>query len=429
MWHTAPVNKLITKIPYELWIGWRYVRAKRRTAGGNRFISFISGLSAIGIALGVWALVVVISVMNGFQREVRDRMLSVIPHIEVNASNGAMDDWQNLAVTAKQVPSVVGVAPFVSGQAMASRDDALRGVGIRGIDPQRESEVSDLTKQLIRGSIDRLVAGEFGIVVGRHMSNVFGLQVGDKLTIIGAAGTPTPTGFVPRLKAFTVVGVFESGHFEYDSALVVMHWKDAAAFTRSGGVTGLRIRTTDMNQAPQTAQALMNVLPSGVFARDWSRENGTWFAAVQVEKRMMFIILTLIIAVAAFNLVSMLVMTVTEKHADIAILRTFGATPKSIQKIFIVQGALIGWLGTLVGIVTGVLTALNIGTIVKTLERLFGFQALPDGVYVITAMPSHVKLSDVTTIAVIAFFMSLVATLYPSYRASQLAPAEALRYE
>jgi lipoprotein-releasing system permease protein len=416
-------------IPYELWIGWRYVRAKRKTATSNRFISFISGLSATGIALGVAALILVLSVMNGFQREVRDRMLSVIPHIEVNSNAGPIADWQSLAIKAKQVKGVTGAAPFVSGQAMATRDDVLRGVALRGIDPAYESEVSDLAKQVRKGSLNGLVPGEFGVVIGRHLANSFGLQVGDKLTLIAPAGTVTPTGFVPRLKSFTVVAVFDSGHYEYDSSMIMTHWSDAAKLLRTDGVTGLRLRTSDMNQAPQTAAALARALPPEFYARDWSKENSTWFAAVQVEKRMMFIILTLIIAVAAFNLVSMLVMTVTEKQSDIAILRTLGATPRSIQKVFIVQGALIGWLGTLIGVALGLLLAFNVGTIVGSIEKLFGFQALPESLYLISKVPSEINFSDVTFIAITSFVLSIFATLYPSHRAAQLSPAEALRYE
>ncbi len=416
-------------IPYELWIGWRYVRAKRKTANSNRFISFISGLSAAGIALGVAALILVLSVMNGFQREVRDRMLSVIPHIEVNSNSGPIAQWQTVAQKAKQVPGVIGAAPYVSGQVMATRDDVLRGVALRGIDPAYESEVSDLAKQIRKGTLASLVPGEFGVVIGRNLANSFGLQVGDKLTLIAAAGTVTPTGFVPRLKSFNVVAVFDSGHYEYDSAMIMVHWSDAAKLLRTDGITGLRIRTNDMNQAPQIAQALNKALTSDFYARDWSRENATWFSAVQVEKRMMFIILTLIIAVAAFNLVSMLVMTVTEKQSDIAILRTLGATPNSIQKIFIVQGALIGWLGTIIGVVSGVILALNVGTIVSALEKVFGFQALPEGIYLINKIPSQLNWPDVGFIALTSFVLSVLATLYPSHRAGRLAPAEALRYE
>lgn len=417
---------------FEFWIAQRYVRSRRRVRG-NRFISFISGLSAAGIALGVAALILVLSVMNGFQREVRDRMLSVIPHVEVGLNAEPVGDWQVLAAKVQALPetknNIVGVAPVVSGQAMATRGDVLRGVFVRGIDPKAEAAVSELGKQVRQGTIEALVPGEFGVLLGRNLALALGIQVGDKLTLMAPAGTVTPTGFVPRLKAFTVVGVFDSGHSDYDSAMVAMHWEDASKFFRTEGVTGLRLKITDMFEAPQVARKLVNQLPPGFYARDWSRENSAWFAAVQVEKRMMFIILTLIIAVAAFNLVSMLVMTVTEKHSDIAILRTYGATPKSIRLIFMIQGALIGWIGALVGIVLGVIGAWNVGALVKGIESMLGIQFLPEGIYLITSLPSELRWNDVWVIGLTSFILSVLATIYPSRQAARLAPTEALRHE
>ena len=367
--------------------------------------------------------------MNGFQREVRDRMLSVIPHIEVLSANGAMNNVEPVIAQVRQNPKVTGAAPFVAGQAMVSREDVLRGVVVRGIDPSQENAVSDLAKQIRKGTLASLVAGEYGVVIGRDLARGLGTQVGDKITLIAPQGTTTPAGFVPRLKAFTVVAIFDSGHFEYDSGLVVMQITDAAKFFRVDGVSGVRVRTKDMNEAPSVAAQLMQTLPPDTFARDWSRENKAWFAAVQVEKRMMFIILTLIIAVAAFNLVSMLVMTVTEKRPDIAILRTIGVKPSSIRWIFMVQGALIGWLGTLVGIVLGIIIALNIGGFVHWVEGVFNFQVLPEGIYLITRLPSQLNWQDVATIGITSFVLSLLATIYPSQRASKVQPAEALRYE
>jgi lipoprotein-releasing system permease protein len=417
------------QVPYELWIGWRYVRAKRKNLSGNRFISFISGLSAAGIALGVAALIVVISVMNGFQREVRDRMLSVIPHIEVVSNGAPLDDWRSLAAGLAAVPGVIGVAPTVTGQAMVSRDETLKGVIVRGVLPEDEAKVSDLPAQMRRGGLSDLTAGAFGVVVGRNLASALGLQLGDKITVMPPTGTATPAGLFIGAKAFTLVGVFDSGSYEYDSGLVLIHVEDAALLFRTGGVTGLRVKTDDMNNAPKLATSIAQKLPPDVSARDWSRENAVWFAAVQVERRMMFLILTLIVAVAAFNLVSMLVMTVTDKRADIAILRTLGAQPGSIQTIFVVQGALIGWMGTIFGVIIGLILAFNAGAIVAGLESLFGFQALPESLYLINRMPSQVRWSDVTTIAITALVFSFLATLYPSRSAAKIAPAQALRYE
>ncbi len=382
-----------------------------------------------GIGLGVAALITVLSVMNGFQREVRDRMLSVIPHIEVFSSSGSMPDWADKLKLVKQNPRVSGAAPFVTGQAMASRDDVLRGVITKGILPESESAVSDLAKQMKAGSLANLAEGQFGIVIGRDLARATGAQLNDKLTLIAPQGTVTPAGFQPRLRAFTIVGIFESGHSEYDAGLVLMHLADAAKFFRVDGASGIRLKTTDMNSAPQIAQELVNQLPADAYARDWSKENQIWFSAVQVEKRMMFIILTLIIAVAAFNLVSMLVMTVTEKRPDIAILKTLGASPRSVQIIFMVQGALIGWLGTLLGVFAGVLLSLNIGKIIRFFEDLFGFQVLPKGIYLINHLPSELRWPDVFTIALTSFVLALLATIYPSRRAAAVQPAQALRYE
>jgi lipoprotein-releasing system permease protein len=417
------------QFPYELWIGWRYVRAKRKTLNGNRFISFISGLSAAGIALGVAALIIVISVMNGFQREVRDRMLSVIPHVEVFSADGPIDDWRAVAAKTAGVAGVKGVAPTVTGQAMVTRADVLKGVMVRGVLPEDEGKVSDLPGQMRRGSLNELKPGGFGVVVGRNLANSLGLQMGDKVTVMPPTGTATPAGLFVGAKAFTLVGVFDSGSYEYDSGMVIMHVSDAALLFRTGGVTGLRVKTTDMNNAPEFAQRIGKVLAPNLEARDWSRENAVWFGAVQVERRMMFLILTLIVAVAAFNLVSMLVMTVTDKRSDIAILRTLGAQPNSVQKIFVVQGAMIGWLGTMIGLFFGLLIAFNVGTIVKTLERTFGFKALPESLYLISYMPSEVRFADVLTIAITSLIFSFLATLYPSRTAAKIAPAAALRYE
>ena len=417
------------QLPFEFQIGLRYTRSGRRAGRRNGFISFISALSVAGIALGVAALITVLSVMNGFQKEVRDRMLSVLSHIEVLAIRTPLIDPDAVIAQARRNPHVLAGAPYVAGQAMLTYEDSVRGVLVRGIDPARERDVADFLAQQRPDELARLAPGEFGVMVGRELARQLLLEVGARLTMIAPQGTMTPAGVVPRMRQLTVVGIFDSGHYEYDSALVLMHLQDAARLFRVEGVSGVRLKTDDMMEAPRIGQALATTLGPDLFVRDWSRENRNWFAAVQIEKRMMFIILTLIIAVAAFNLVSMLVMTVTDKQTDIAILRTLGATPGSIMKVFVVQGALVGLLGTLMGMVLGVLLALNVGGVVGFVERVFGFQVLPKGVYFINHLPSDLHWNDVSFIGLTACALSLLSTLYPSWRASRVRPAEALRYE
>jgi lipoprotein-releasing system permease protein len=419
---------LFSNPPFEWTIGLRYTRAGRRSAR-NSFISFISLISMAGIALGVAALIVVLSVMNGFQKEVRDRMLSVLSHVEIFDSSGNLPDWASLASEAVKHPEVRGAAPFVDGQAMVVRDDVVRGVMVRGILPDQEPKVSSVASQMLRGELSELRAGEFNIVIGSALARGFGLRVGDKLTLIAPQGQLTPAGVLPRLKQFNVVGIFEAGHYEFDSALVFIQFEDAQRLFRLSGPSGLRLKIADMQRAPEVAAELGASLKGDLVVRDWSQQNRSWFAAVQTEKRMMFIILTLIIAVAAFNLVSTLVMTVTEKQADIAILRTLGASPASIMKIFIIQGALVGLIGTAIGVSLGVLVAVNIDVIVPFIESVLGFQFLPRDIYLISALPSDLRWPDVGRIAGIALLLAFLATLYPSWRAARVRPAEALRYE
>ena len=419
---------LIKKLPFEWLVGLRYTRAGRRS-GRNSFISFISLISIAGITLGVAALIIVLSVMNGFQKEVRDRMLSVLAHIEVFDAGGAMPDWQATAKEAFLDKDVKGAAPYVSSQAMLTRDDVLRGVLIRGVLPEQEPNVSDVASQVKQGSFNALKAGEFNIVLGIELAHALNVQIGDKVTLLAPQGQVTPAGVVPRLKQFNLVGIFEAGHFEYDSSLAFIHINDAMTMFKLSAPSGLRLRINDMQRAPQVALDLSRVLSGDLLIRDWSKQNRNWFAAVQTEKKMMFIILTLIIAVAAFNLVSTLVMTVTDKQADIAILRTLGASPRSIMKIFMIQGALVGLLGTAVGIGLGVLIALNVDVIVPFIERLLGMQFLPKDIYLISTLPSDLRWSDVWTIGSVAVVLAFVATLYPSWWAARVKPAEALRYE
>ena len=417
------------QIPYELILGWRYTRAGRASRR-NGFISFISGVSMLGIALGVAALIIVLSVMNGFQKEVRDRMLGVISHIEVFAPGGAaLPDLAQTLAEVRQNPQVVGAAPFIAAQALLARGEDMKGVLVRGIDPALEGNVTDLAAQLKDSVFPKLLSGEFGVVLGGELARAMGVRTGDTVTLIAPSGQVTPAGVVPRLKQMTVVGTFDSGHFEFDSALVLMHQDDAGRIFRLEGPTGIRVKLQNLHRAREVATQLVSSLSGDLLVRDWTRQNRTWFAAVQLEKRMMFIILTLIVAVAAFNLVSTLVMTVTDKRADIAILRTLGASPASIMGVFMVQGAMVGVIGTLSGLALGLGVALNIDVIVPALERLLNASFLPRDIYLISRMPSEPQYADIMPIVVISLVLAFLATLYPSWRASRVNPAEALRYE
>ena len=416
------------RLPFELFIAARYVRSRKGahgTAGG--FLSFISFASVAGIGLGVWALIVVLSVMNGFQKEVRDRMLSVVAHIEIFGAAGTVPVWETLLKQAARHPRVVAGAPYVLAQGMLTNADAVRGAVIRGVLPELEGRVASLAVK--GGRLSDLRPGEFNVVLGIELARALGVVTGDKVTLIAPQGNITPAGVIPRLKQFRVAGVFESGHFEYDSALALVALEDAQKLFRLDGVTGIRLKVDDLYDAPLIARDLTRMVDADVLIRDWGRINRNWFAAVQVEKRMMFVILTLIVAVAAFNLVSSLVMTVTDKRADIAILRTLGATPGSIQRIFMVQGAVSGAFGTLLGAAVGIVTALNLDVWVPAIERLFGIQFLAKDIYFINSLPSDPRAGDMVAIIGIALLMSLIATLYPSWRAARLKPAETLRYE
>ena len=383
----------------------------------------------LGIALGVAALIIVLSVMNGFQKEVRDRMLSVVSHIEIYSPAGALPDPAQTIREARTNPEVVGAAPFISMQALLARGEDMKGALVRGIDPALEPQVTDVAGGAQQTVLARLVPGGFGVVLGGELARNMGVRAGDQVTLIAPGGQVTPAGVVPRLKQMTVVGTFESGHYEYDSALVFMHIEDAQRMFRLEGPSGVRLKLRDLQQARVVGRQLAQQLSGDMLVRDWTQQNRTWFAAVQVEKRMMFIILTLIVAVAAFNLVSTLVMTVTDKRADIAILRTLGASPGSIMGIFVVQGAMVGVIGTLAGLLLGLGVALNIDVIVPALEQALGAHFLPQDIYVISRMPSDPRSADIVPVALISLVLSFVATIYPSWRASQVNPAEALRYE
>ena len=414
-------------LPFEWQIGLRYTRAGRRS-GRNSFISFISLISMAGIGLGVAALIIVLSVMNGFQKEVRDRMLSVVSHIEVFDAGGSMPDWQKTAAESLLNQHVKAAAPYVEGQALML-SDTMHGVMVRGILPEQEPTVSEVASKMTQGSLSALHAGEFTIVIGKDLALALDAQLGSKVTLAVPQGQVTPAGVTPRLKTFTVVGIFNAGHYEYDVGVVFVHLNDAEKLFRLDAPTGIRLKVDDLLQAPQIAQELSKTLSGDLLLRDWSQQNRNYFAAVKTEKRMMFIILTLIIAVAAFNLVSTLVMTVAEKQADIAILRTLGASPASIMKTFMVQGSLVGMLGTMCGLGFGVIVAINIPSIVHFLEHLFGVQFLDKGVYFITSVPSDLHWDDVSFIGGMALVLALLSTIYPSWHAARVKPAEALRYE
>lgn len=415
-------------LPFELFVGFRYTRAKRK----NHFISFISLTSMVGIALGVAALIVVLSVMNGFQTELRTRILGVASHLEITGANNQLSNWQSLANQVKSQPEVKASAPYVMAQGMLSYGQAVQGALVRGVLPAEEDKVADLGKHMKAGSLADLHAGEFGVVLGTDLAMLLGVSIGDKVVLMAPQGQFTPTGVVPRIKQFKVVGLFQIGMYEYDAGLALIHMDDAAKLYRMGdNVSGLRLKLDDLFDAPEMSAKLTQSLNTSgnYFITDWSQQHTNFFKAVQLEKRVMFIILTLIVAVAAFNIVSTLVMAVTDKRADIAIMRTFGASPRSIMGIFMVQGALIGVIGTIAGAVIGIVIALNIETIIPFIEGLFHVQFLSKDVYAISDLPSKLEWPDVITIVIMSFVLSLLATLYPSYKASTINPAEALRYE
>ncbi|CAH1905341.1 Lipoprotein-releasing system transmembrane protein LolC [Candidatus Nitrotoga sp. HW29] len=412
--------------PYEFFIGLRYTRAKRR----NHFISFISLISMLGMALGVAALIVVLSVMNGFQKEIRARILGIAPHLQISEEGNYMADWQPTLQLMAKYPQVAAAAPFVNGQGMVSFDQNVQGVMVRGILPQHENKVIDLSGKMKAGSLGALQEGGFGIVLGSDLAHTLGVRLNDKVLLISPQGQITPAGMVPRLKQFRVVGIFEIGMAPYDNTLALIHLNDAQKLYQMGStISGISARLNDLDLAPQVAIEIQRVLPRNTYVSDWTRQHSNYFRAVQIEKKMMFIILSLIVAVAAFNIVSTLVMAVTDKQADIAILRTLGASPASIMKIFIVQGALIGLIGSIFGVGGGVLLSLNIDTVVPFIERLLGMHFLSKEVYFINELPSDLQRDDVLVVACFSFLISLFATLYPSWRASKTQPAEALRYE
>jgi lipoprotein-releasing system permease protein len=412
--------------PLILYIGLRYTRAKRRT----QFISFITLTSVLGIALGVTALIAVLSVMNGFEAELRERILGMTAHTTISGPYGQLDDWQSLAERTKSLPHVQGAAPFIQGQVMVNADRQVSGSLIQGILPELESNVSEVSNHMVVGRLSDLKSGEFGIVLGAELASHLGVMLGDKITIITPQVNSTPAGILPRLKRFTVIGMFKVGMFEYDRNMAMIHIDDAGKLFRiEPAVSGLRLKLDDLFNAPVIAQNMADALGDEYRLSDWTKAHSNFFRAVQTEKRVMFIILLLIVAVAAFNIVSTLVMVVTDKRGDIAILKTQGLSNIAVMGIFIVLGCVIGSVGTLIGMLGGVALALNVETIVPAIEKAFGVQFLAADVYYISEVPSKLIWSDVYWITGMAFLLSLLATLYPAWQAARINPAEVLRYE
>lgn len=412
--------------PFELFVGLRYTRAKRR----NHFISFITFFSIAGISLGVMALITVMSVMNGFHKEVSTRILDMVAHITVTNFDGKLYTPDTVIKQAKRNSHVLAAAPFIDGQGMLIYGSNVNGIIIRGIDPEQEKGVSKVAAKMEQGELDSLIAGQFGIVLGRDLARNLGVTVGDKVTMVTPSVNVTPAGILPRLKRFKVIGTFNVDMHPYDSTMAIIHIKDAARlFKKKDNVTGVRLKIDDVLNSQDVRDKLQQGELSSYWVRDWTYSHRNWFRAVEIEKRMIFILLVLIIAVAAFNIISTLIMLVTDKQSDIAILRTFGASPFSIMKIFFVQGSVIGVFGTILGVLSGVLLSLNIGSIIAFFERLLGVRVLDPTVYVISEFPSELNWDDVMVISIVSLGISLLATLYPAYRASKTQPAEALRYE
>ena len=411
--------------PFEAFIGLRYVRAKRR----NHFISFISMTSMVGVALGVMALITVLSVMNGFEKELTSRILGMAAHASVIGRDKKMDDWRSLADIVRKTPGVTGVAPYYQAEGMLVHGGSVNGTIINGILPAEEPHVSVVNDKMIKGSFNDLVPGNFDMIIGVELANTLGVGVGDKVTLVAPQANVTPAGVLPRLKRFNIVGIFEIGMHEYDSALALVHLDDARVLFRNTGTAGLRIKTNDIYAAPIISRQAANKLPGQYWVIDWTQRHANFFKALKTEKTVMFVILTLIVAVAAFNIISTLVMVVTDKQSDIAVLRTIGVSPGSVMKIFIIQGVVIGLVGILLGVIGGVWLASNVESIVPVIEAFFKVKFLSPDVYYISELPSDMHWSDVIVISMVAFLFCLVATLYPAWRAARTQPAEALRYE
>lgn len=411
--------------PFEAFIGLRYVRARRR----NYFISFISLTSMLGVALGVMALITVLSVMNGFEKELKERILGMASHAVVVEYDGSLGDWRKIAAEVRQHPDIMGVAPYIRAEGMLVNRKRVNGTVVRGILPEEENNVSTIAEQMVSGNFNSLRGGEYGMIIGAELARALNAYTGDKITLVAPQANVTPAGLLPRLKRFTVTGVFEVGMHEYDSALALIHMQDAATLFRKDGPDGLRLKTTDILAAPRISREVMSRMPGQYGVMDWTQQHANFFRALKTEKTVMFVILMLIVAVAAFNIISTLVMMVTDKQADIAVLRTMGASPRSILAVFVIQGVVIGVVGILLGVIGGVWLALNVETLVPTIENFFDIKFLSPDVYYISDLPSDLNWNDVIVISSVAFVFCVLATLYPAWRAANTQPAEALRYE
>ena len=409
---------------FETMIGLRYVRAQRR----NHFISFISMSSMIGVALGVMALITVISVMNGFEKELKDRILGMASHDVIEELNG-LKDWQLVINNIKDHPEIVGAAPYFHAEGMLTKDKIVNGVIIRGILPHEETNVAIVAEKMIEGDLNDLKSTEFNIILGAELVRKLNLEIGDKVTLVAPQANFTPAGILPRLKRFTLIGIFEVGMHEFDGGLALIHMDDALRLFRKSNPTGIRLKTNNILKAPTISREIASQLSSKYWVIDWTQRHSNFFRALKTEKTVMFVILTLIVAVAAFNIISTLVMAVSDKQSDIAVLRTLGASPKSILKIFIIQGTIIGAIGILLGVIGGVWLASNIETLVTALENMLGYKFLSPDVYYISDLPSDMHWGDVILISVVSFVLCLFATIYPAFRAANTLPAEALRYE
>ncbi len=411
--------------PVEVFIGLRYVRAKRR----NHFISFISLISILGVGIGVMAIITILSVMNGFEKELTDRILGMASHATVVERGKSLSDWETLAAEIEHYPGIIGVAPYFHAEGMLTHAKSVNGTIVRGILPEEETKVSVIADRMIIGELSSLVAGEFDMLLGKELARTLGVTVGDKVTLVAPQANVTPAGILPRLKRFTVVGIFEIGMHEFDSALALIHLDDAMRLFRKDGPTGLRLKTDNILTAPVVSRNVVSQLPGYFWVTDWTQRHSNFFEALKTEKTVMFFILMLIVAVAAFNIISTLVMTVTDKQADIAVLRTIGISPKSILAIFMIQGTLIGLVGILFGVISGVWLASNVETIIPAIEKMLQVDFLSAEVYYISEVPSDLRRGDVIIIGIFSFLFCILATIYPALRAAHTQPAEALRYE
>ncbi len=412
--------------PWEIWLGSRYLRSTHRRG----FISFVAGISVVGLMLGVAVLIVVLSVMNGFERELRSRMLAVTSHATLMGLEGTLDDWQGARELALQTPGVTHAVPYIESQAMVARGARVLGVALRGVDPDLEREATGLAERVVIGDFEQLRAGAWNVVVGSTLAKELSLSLGDQLVLIVPEGSVTPEGVMPRMRRLTVAGVFDSGMYEFDRGLILMHLEDAARLLRMRGeVSGLRLALTEPLEAPARVREIAVALGGGYFISDWTRNHANFFQSIELTKGLLFIILSIIVGVAAFNIVSTLVMIVKEKSADIATLRTLGASPSSILASFVTQGVLIGLVGTLTGVMLGVTMAWQVESIVAAIERLFDVQFLNAEVYFMSDLPATVLAEDVWQVAGVAFALCALATIYPAWRAARMQPAEVLRHD